>query len=130
VTNYPNINPRTIRHIVSVPNHIRVWEKEFYMSIGGHNRRLTIADDYELLVRTFLQTRFVCIRHLCYIQVIGSSNTQHATRDDIQRRVYSISSFYNEQIKQRFEELGMTDWVYEGKEDTGEIANYIMYPYD
>ena len=56
-----NINPKTIRHIVGVPNHFRAWDREFYHSIGGHNRRLTIADDYELLIRSFLKTNTVAL---------------------------------------------------------------------
>jgi len=110
--NTSGINPKTIRHIVGVPNHFRAWERFFYHSIGGHNRRLSIADDYELIVRTFLHTKMVRIPKLLYLQFYHNSNTQNATRSDIQRRVKSISAFYNERIKQRFKELGFEDWAY------------------
>ena len=33
--NAGNINSKTIRHIISTPNHIRAWKKPFYESIGG-----------------------------------------------------------------------------------------------
>ena len=56
VSNQHNINPKTIRHIVGVPNHVRAWRRSTYFEIGGHNRSLVIADDYELVVRTFLKT--------------------------------------------------------------------------
>lgn len=112
--NSPNINPKTIRHIVGVPNHLRAWDRVFYHSIGGHNRRLPIADDYELIVRTFLKTKMVRIPKLLYLQFYHDNNTQNSSRADIQRRVRSISSFYNEQIKDRFRELGYRDWAYEG----------------
>lgn len=111
--NTQNINPKTIRHIVGVPNHLRAWDRFFYHSIGGHNRNLSIADDYELLVRTFLKTKFVRIPKMLYLQFFHNSNTQNTSRADIQRRVRAISSYYNEQIKQRFEELGVQDWAYE-----------------
>jgi glycosyltransferase involved in cell wall biosynthesis len=111
--NTSNINPKTIRHIVGVPNHFRAWDRFFYHSIGGHNRRLSIADDYELIVRTFLKTKMVRIPKLLYLQFYHNSNTQNATRSDIQRRVRSISSYYNEKIKERFEELGQFDWAYD-----------------
>lgn len=55
----------------------------------------------------------VRIPKLLYLQFYHNSNTQNATRKDIQRRVRSISSYYNEQIKNRFEELGQRDWAYE-----------------
>lgn len=111
-----NINPKTIRHIVGVPNHIRAWKREKYLKLGGHNRRLSIADDYELIIRTFLETKFVKIPKNCYLQFIynnsDSSNTHDLSRADIQRRVRSISNFYNFKIKRRFEELGVEDWAY------------------
>ena len=113
VANTPAINPKTIRHIVGVPNHFRAWDRVFYHSIGGHNRRLTIADDYELIVRTFLKTRMVRVPKLLYLQFYHNANTQNATRKDIQRRVRSISNFYNMQINKRFIELGFQDWAYD-----------------
>lgn len=138
-----NINPLTIRHIVGVPNHFRAWDREFYHSIGGHNRRLTIADDYELIIRSFLKTRFVGIRKLLYLQFFHNSdtlnNTQNSTRADIQRRVRTISSFYNFRIKERFEELGIEDWAFKDNPqnpllskprigDEEGAANYIWIP--
>jgi glycosyltransferase involved in cell wall biosynthesis len=128
----PNINPATIRHIVGVPNHIRAWRKDVYQKIGGHNRRLSITDDYELVVRTFLSTKMVRIPIGCYLQFQHGGNTQNSTRADIQRRVRTISEFYDKQIKDRFEELGKVDWAY-GKNfrsfpiKTGEEEQYVNY---
>jgi O-antigen biosynthesis protein len=111
-----NINPKTIRHIVGVPNHIRAWRREVYQQIGGHNRNLSVADDYELIVRTFLVTRMVRIPKLGYIQFIAYEgdhiNTQNTSRAEIQRLSNSIMYYYNEDIKNRFEELGYSDWGY------------------
>jgi hypothetical protein len=107
-----NINPKTIRHIVGVPNHLRAWDRFFYHSIGGHNRNLSIADDYELIVRSFLKTKFVRIPKMLYLQFFHNSNTQNDSRADIQRRVRTISEYYNLKIKERFEELGVVDWAY------------------
>lgn len=113
----PNINPLTIRHIVGVPNHIRAWKRSTYFAIGGHNRRLTIADDYELIIRTFLQTKFVKIPKMCYIQFRYDDgervNTHETSRKDIQRRVDTIMRYYNDKINDRFAELGIKDWAYE-----------------
>jgi len=110
------INPKTIRHIVGVPNHIRAWRKDVYHEVGGHNRRLSIADDYELIVRTFFKTRFCHIVALGYIQYIYNNetgqNTHDATRGDIQRRVRSIMLHYNHEISKRFYYLGVHDWAY------------------
>ncbi len=112
-----NINPKTIRHIVGVPNHIRAWRRSTYFEIGGHNRSLTVVDDYELIVRTFLHTRICKIPKLSYIQFLynnaGGRNTHDLSRADIQRRVRTIAEHYKEDIKARFEELGQVDWAYE-----------------
>lgn len=135
VVNTSNINPLTIRHIVGVPNHFRAWRRKAYFDAGCHNRRLSIADDYELLVRTFLTTKFVRIPVCCYFQFYHDGNSQNATRADIQRRVRTISHFYNEKIKARFEELGKEDWAYTAglqtpprKGDDEGYVNYIFTP--
>ena len=115
--NQQNINPKTIRHIVGVPNHIRAWRRSTYFKIGGHNRSLTVVDDYELIIRTFLNTIMCKIPKLSYIQFLysnqGHRNTHDLSRADIQRRTRTIAARYNEQIKERFEELGQHDWAYE-----------------
>lgn len=134
----PNINPKTIRHIVGVPNHFRAWDRKFYHSIGGHNRRLSIADDYELIVRTFLKTKMVRIPKMLYLQFYHNNNTQNSTREDIQRRVRTISEYYNKDIKNRFIELNKKDWAYdfneynplEAESKFGEEENYVNYIFE
>lgn len=135
----PNINPLTIRHIVAVPNHFRAWRRDVYLAIGSHNRRLSIADDYELIVRTFLHTKMVHIPKPLYFQYYHGGNSQDDgnARADIQRRVRSISVFYNWEIRNRFKELGVEDWAFV---DTnwpwyenprfGEEENYVNYLLD
>lgn len=117
ICNQHDINPKTIRHIVGVPNHIRAWRRTTYFEIGGHNRGLSIADDYELVVRTFLKTKMCRIPKLAYIQYLynneNGQNTHDLSRNDIQRRVKTIMYYYNDAIAKRFEELGLTDWAYE-----------------
>ena len=68
VTNSPDINAKTIRHIVGVPNHVRAWTRDAYQRMGGYSADLHVADDYELLLRTFLTTRMVHIRRFGYVQ--------------------------------------------------------------
>jgi glycosyltransferase involved in cell wall biosynthesis len=142
VVDSPNINPKTIRHIVGVPNHVRVWRRDVYFSVGGHNRNLSIADDYELIVRTFLKTKFIKIPKLGYLQYIYNNsngrNTHDLSRADIQRRVRSIMYFYNDAINERFKELGVIDYAYEENENNplyvesrfGEDENYVNYIYN
>ncbi len=109
-----NINAKTIRHIISAPNHIRAWRKSFYESIGGHNTELHVADDYELLVRTFLKTRMVRVPKLCYLQHI-SNTTQQVRNKDIHRHVRSIRVHYDRMIHDRLLELGCEDFIWDEK---------------
>ena len=141
VVNEANINPKTIRHIVGIPNHIRAWRRDTYFKIGGHNRQLSIADDYELIVRTFLETTFVKIPKLGYIQFIYNNsseiNTHDLSRDDIQRRVRTIMYHYNDKIAKRFKELGVEDWAYNYDSTSplsapsrfGKLENSVNYIY-
>lgn len=109
-----NINAKTIRHIISCPNHIRAWRKCFYESIGGHNKELHVADDYEILIRTFLNTRMVRVPKLGYIQYIGNS-TQQVRNGDIHRHVRSLRAHYDKMIHDRLLELGCDDFAWDEK---------------
>jgi glycosyltransferase involved in cell wall biosynthesis len=117
VVNAANINPKTIRHIVAAPNHIRAWRADCYHSLGGHNRNIHVADDYEIMVRTFLATRMVRVPTLCYIQYHhqDGSNLQRVRNREIQRMVRYIRNNYDTQIHERFVELGVDDFVWNDK---------------
>jgi glycosyltransferase involved in cell wall biosynthesis len=113
VANAPNINPKTIRHLIAAPNHVRAWTRACYTSIGGHNRFLHVADDFELLIRTFLQTTMVRIPILGYLQFIeNGANTQRVRNQDIQRHVRALCWKYDRRIHERFLALGLNDWVW------------------
>ena len=62
------INGTTISHLVGLPNHPRAWTRDCYHLIGGHREELLVSDDYDILVRTFLSTKYLAIPDLLYIQ--------------------------------------------------------------
>ena len=107
---YPDINPLTIRFNISMPNHVRVWKKEVYDRIGGHNVHTPVADDYELIVRTFLNTEMVHIKKMLYLQWNDRNSTVDNNSVDINRRSRLIRDFYDVQIHNRILELGKKDW--------------------
>ncbi len=98
----PPINSMTLSHIVSAPNHLRAWDADLYRKIGGHNVSLPIADDYELVVRTFLETDLTYIPKMLYIQHIGNHTAQRQRNDLIQSLVSSVSKQYKDQILAKF----------------------------
>lgn len=115
VVNSPNINAKTIRHIVAAPNHLRSWRTSAYHEMGGHSDRIHVADDYEIVVRSFLNTRMLRIPHMCYLQYRndGVGNTHRERNQEIQRLVRYFSQYYDEQIHARLVELGVDDFIYE-----------------
>jgi hypothetical protein len=116
VTNYPEINAKTVRHIVGMPNHVRAWRTSAYHAAGGHNSEVHVADDYELCIRTFLTTRMVHVKRFGYIQYLSTegSNTQRLRNREIQRLVNAFAAKYEPQIHARFEELGVNDFIHTG----------------
>lgn len=131
VANSPNINPKTIRHIVAAPNHIRSWRKSTYLEIGGHGDTIHVADDYEIMVRTFLNTRMCRVPKMCYVQYrnFGVGNTHQSRNPEIQRLVRSFSNYYDYKIHDRFLELGVEDFVWqEGKVSFNEMNQIINPP--
>jgi O-antigen biosynthesis protein len=137
VTNFPSVNAKTIRNIAGTPNHARAWRRSAYEAIGGHSSEVHVADDYELMLRTFLQTRIVHVKRFGYIQYLGrgGENTQRVRNKEIQRLVGLFQARYENEIHDRFVELGIDDfiWVAPGLLDFGRanptqapMANYEM----
>lgn len=105
VMSAPEINATTMKHIVSAPNHVRAWRADVYRKLNGHSPEYVVADDYELVVRTFLETRFFHIKKLLYKQHVGPSTAQRQKNALIQAYVARISAEYSDRIDARFEQL-------------------------
>ena len=89
-------------HIVSMPNHVRAWDRSAYRDLGGHNPALRVADDYDLMVRTLLEYDYYHIDKLLYKQHINEYTAQRVHNAEIQQRVAEISYKYEEQIRAKF----------------------------
>lgn len=122
------INEASIRHIISAPNHIRCWKSDVYRKIYGHNYNYSIADDYELVVRTFLETKMCFITDYLYIQHEEKPTTQRYRNREIQRCVECIKQLYDRRIHDRIIELGYNDSIWDnerGKSDFDLITGKI-----
>ena len=107
---YPDINPLTIRFNISMPNHARMWERELYHKIGGHNKNTPVADDLEIIIRTFLNTRMIHLKKVLYFQYNNKNSTVDNNANDINRRARLIRDYYDLAIHNRILELGFHDW--------------------
>lgn len=112
---YPDINPLTIRFNISMPNHLRMWERNLYHKIGGHNKRIPVADDFELIVRTFLHTRMIHVKKVLYLQYNNKDSTVDNNSQDINRRARLVRDHHDLAIHKRIEELGGLDWNWDEK---------------
>jgi hypothetical protein len=71
----PNINNITLSHLVCCPNHPRIWRKNVLLRLENYSEFLPICDDYEILLRTALNTKIVKIHKLGYIQYMNDGNS-------------------------------------------------------
>lgn len=140
---YPNINPKTIRFNIGMPNHARIWRKDVYNKIGKHNKFISVADDYELILRTFLNTKMIHINKLLYLQYNNRNSTVDNNSNDINRKSRLIRDYYEKQIHERFIELGVEDWEWNEEDQRGNLfqndmdrvkyyeeENYVNYIYN
>lgn len=74
VYNTPQINNITLSHIVSVPNHPRIWRASTLHEIGNYCEFLPICDDHELLIRTAVNTTMAKIPKIGYVQYMNEGN--------------------------------------------------------
>lgn len=57
---------RSVCQILYAPNHLRAWRKSLYLKIGGHDASLKVADDFDLIARSYLETKFKYIEKPLY----------------------------------------------------------------
>lgn len=141
---YPDINPLTIRFNISMPDHVRMWERNLYHKIGGHNKNTPVADDLEIIQRSFLHTRIIHVKKVLYLQYNNRNSTVDNNSTDINRRARLIRDHYDKKIHDRIIELGFEDWCWDEEKqhshkfqnhqpvrkfyDEEQVMNYIYAP--
>ena len=118
VHHYQEMNPKTIRFNIGMPNHLRAWRSDIYNKIGRHNRNISVADDFELILNTFLETKFTHIKKMLYLQYNNRNSTVDNNVTDINRRSRLIRDAYDLKIHNRIEELGGFDWNWDSTTNT------------
>lgn len=109
----PNINSVTLSHIVGVPNHPRMWRRDTMYKIGGYSEFLPVADDYELLLRTAVQTIMAKIPKIGYIQYMNANDNNFSLirNGEIQKLVYHLREhcFVNYDVEKKLITLDASD---------------------
>lgn len=70
----PNINNITLSALVCCPNHPRIWRRSVLQELENYSEILPICDDYEILLKTAINTKIVKINKLGYIQYMNDNN--------------------------------------------------------
>lgn len=110
------MNPRTVKHIIGVPNHVRVWRRSFYEMIGKHDPILSVADDFELLLKTFLKARDrVRIPKPLYLQYVNNdgNNFTKIRNALIQHNSHHVYRKYADQLTQKLKECNSFELPFE-----------------
>jgi len=76
------------------PDHVRAWRKSEYVRIGGHNPTLSICDDHELMIRTYLNMKMVHVPKVLYIYRITGQNTWLERNQAIQETTKQLFQQY------------------------------------
>jgi len=87
------------------PDHVRAWRKSVYHAIGGHNTNLSVCDDHELLIRTYLSTKMKHINEVLYIYRITGENTWLKRNAEIQQKTLELRNFYARALAEKDADL-------------------------
>lgn len=102
-----NLNRGSLRHLMYMPNHPRAWTADCYKLAGGHRVELSVSDDFDLLLRTALVTRWVRINEVAYIQYRndGGNNQTVLRNKQIQTLCAMLADYYSDRLVKRMNAL-------------------------
>jgi len=96
---------RSVGYIWYAPDHVRAWRTSVYRELGGHNVELSICDDHELMLRTYLHTQMHHIDKVLYIYRITGDNTWLERNEAIQLKTVELFNQYAQKLAERDADL-------------------------
>jgi len=96
---------RSLAFIWYAPDHVRAWRASVYKEIGGHNPGLEVCDDHELMIRTYLKTKFLHVPEPLYVYRITGDNTWLERNAKIQTMTVDLFHKYALQLAERDAQL-------------------------
>ncbi len=91
----------SVGYIWYAPDHVRAWRTEVYKELGGHNTELSICDDHELMIRTYLKTKMHRIPEVLYIYRVTGDNTWLERNQAIQIKTVELFNQYAMKLAER-----------------------------
>lgn len=92
--NFP-ITARSLAEIYFCPNHVRAWTREAYTKLNGHNPTLPVADDHDLMCRTYLAgIEFHEIPEVLYYQRRHPESTCIARQKEVAHHAEQVKNKY------------------------------------
>ena len=87
-----------LSYIWYAPDHVRSWRKDVYKELGGHNEELSVCDDHELLIRTYLKTKMYRIPETLYIYRVTGDNSYLQRNAYIQTKTKELFNQYAQKL--------------------------------
>lgn len=91
---------RSLCELYYAPNHVRAWTREAYDKAGGYDDDLSVTDDHDLLIRTYLAgVEMRRITEPLYVQHLHGANSQLGERNQaIQNGVAALRNTYTREL--------------------------------
>ena len=90
-------NASSLHLVYFAPNHVRAWHRDTYALAGGHDATMAVADDHDLLCRTYLTGTTMHRIPAClylYREQSGGGNASTERNAEIRRAQQAVSNRY------------------------------------
>lgn len=91
--------------IYFAPDHVRTWRKDVYTEVGGHDINRSILDDQDLMIRTYMVTKFYHIPKCLYGYRVHGDNTWLERNKQIQIGTYELRDEWQQRLAERDADL-------------------------
>ena len=92
---------QSLAFIWYAPDHVRSWRRDVYRSVGGHDKELSICDDHDLMIRTYLVAKMHHIKKPLYIYRVTGDNTWLERNEAIQKTTVELYHKYGYQLAEK-----------------------------
>lgn len=103
----PPLTPHNLCNIQWAPNHLRAWRTEAYKRIGGHDASLPLADDHDLVSRSYLAgLRFKHIQKCLYFYRVHKKQTVQVRNAVLQDACWASYDKHLSAYAEHFADMG------------------------